>query len=317
MIFLSKMSRKKKNKRRIKIIIRILNLMLIFVLGGIVYSFGVATYENIQVDVDIAAFKARATTEIEVNFEYRAGVFQQRVYHIVPRETSYELEDTRSVFNDETYTDLGQTGDIFVTQDSPFPTVFGFHQFMSYYFGGHAAFKSSSNTFYEATGMANDFSDILTAIRADGYAESASRITASESPNNYWLYPTYRSPNVADYEVYGPYYRNEFVGLRVKGVTDSQLVDLENFGDEVIYNAYYNYLFFLDMKDKYYCTDLVSRAYQSIMVPTEDQKEYSKVLNDDGFITSVNDLILSNDTYMICYVEVIDEVVHIYYLEDI
>jgi hypothetical protein len=53
------------------------------------------------------------------------------------------------------------------------------------------------------------------------------------------------------------------------------------------------------------------------MVSKEDQKNYATVLNDDGFITSVNDLILSNDTYMTVYVEVIDDVVHIYHLEDI
>ena len=71
------------------------------------------------------------------------------------------------------------------------------------------------------------------------------------------------------------------------------------------------------MKYKFYCTDLVSRAYQSVMVDEKDQRQYSKALNDDRFITSVNDMILSDDTYIMFYVEVIDDIWHIYYLEDL
>ncbi len=67
------------------------------------------------------------------------------------------------------------------------------------------------------------------------------------------------------------------------------------------------------MENRYYCTDLVSRAYQDVMVEEDEQRECSRNLNDDGFITSVNDLILSKETYMTSYFEVIDEVAHVYY----
>jgi hypothetical protein len=53
------------------------------------------------------------------------------------------------------------------------------------------------------------------------------------------------------------------------------------------------------------------------MVPESEQTNYSKSLNDDGFITSVNDIILSEETYIAFYVEIIDDIVHIYYLEDV
>ena len=108
-----------------------------------------------------------------------------------------------------------------------------------------------------------------------------------------------------------------FFGLRVKNITEEQLQGVVAFGETANDTYLYNYLFFLDLKYKYYCTDFVSRAYQKQMTVEENQKNYSTVLNDDGFITSVNDLILSNDTYLIFYVEIIDEVVHIYHLEDI
>jgi len=53
------------------------------------------------------------------------------------------------------------------------------------------------------------------------------------------------------------------------------------------------------------------------MVAPEDQRNYSRALNDDRFITSVNDLILSKETYITFYVENIDDITNIYYLADI
>jgi hypothetical protein len=317
MIFFQSNKKNKRKKHKKRLVVRILNMLLLLIIGGIVYSFGVSTYENIQVDADIEAFKDRATSEVSVDFEYRDGVIQQRVYHIVPRETSYELNDTRSVFYDDDQKYLGQSGDIILTQDSPFPNVFGIHQFITYYFGGHAMFASDHNTFYEATGLAHSFEEVIDVITAPGDGDHGTKLTAQEKSTNIWLNPDYRDENDPDYEAYGSYYRPNFVGLRVKDITETQLDELNDFGDTLADEALYNYLFFLDMKYKYYCTDLISRAYQHVMAETEDQKNYSTVLNDDGFITSVNDLILSNDTYITTYVEIIDNVVHIYYLEDI
>lgn len=320
MIFTQINKKNKKNKikkRKKRLVVRMLNIFLLLVLGGIVYSFGVSTYEYVQVNEDIETFKERATSEVSVDFEYSNGVIQQRVYHIVPRETSYELNDTRSVFYDDDQKYLGQSGDIILTQDSPFPHVFGIHQFITYYFGGHAMFASDHNTFYEATGLANGIDEIIEVIKAPGDGDHGTRLTAQEKSTNIWLNPEYRSESDPSYETYGSYYRSEFIGLRVKDVTEEQLDNLSDFGDTLANQALYNYLFFLDMEYKYYCTDLISRAYQHVMAEPEDQKNYSTVLNDDGFITSVNDLILSNDTYITTYVEIIDEVVHIYHLEDI
>ncbi len=317
MIFAAKVKKRKVKRRKKSPIIRVLNILLIIVIGGIFYSFGVSSYENIQTNAEIEAFKARATFEIGVELEYYAGVYQKRVYHIVPRETSDELSDTRSVFYDQTHRYLGQNGDIFLTQQSPFPQSPLMNMFMTYYFGGHAAFKSDHNTFYEATGMVDTFDEVLQAIKDPGDGSTGADMFANETNTNYWLSPTFRTETNDQYPYFGNYYRTEFIGVRVKNITDETLIKLNDFGDQINDTALYNYLFFLDMKDKYYCTDLVSRAYQSAMVAEEDQKQYSTVLNDDGFITSVNDIILSSETYIIFYVEIIDDVVHIYHLEDI
>ena len=55
-----------------------------------------------------------------------------------------------------------------------------------------------------------------------------------------------------------------------------------------------------------------------LLVEESKQRLYSKSLNDDRFITSVNDLVLSDETYItFFYVEVVDKIWNIYYLEDL
>jgi hypothetical protein len=105
--------------------------------------------------------------------------------------------------------------------------------------------------------------------------------------------------------------------LRVKDITNDQIDQAVSYAADKADKALYNFLFFLDLKYKFYCTDLVSRAYQDALIPIEKQRDYSRALNDDGFITSVNDLVLSKYTYITAYVEIIDNITHIYYLKDI
>lgn len=77
-------------------------------------------------------------------------------------------------------------------------------------------------------------------------------------------------------------------------------------------------MFFLDMKEKHYCTDLISRAYQYAKDPM-NKKKYAHSLNNDGFITSVNDILLAKETYLTSYMKVDEttKTVNFYYLEDI
>jgi len=309
-------NKNKKKKKKINIF-RVIKFLLLLIIGGMVYSLGVAVSENIRVDRAIEAFKERAVFEEEVNFEYTSGVFQVRRYYSVSRETSYELQDTRSVFYDSTRKYLGQKGDIYVTQKSPFPDSPAFHLFMSYYFGGHAAINNGENKFIEATGFPEDDETVWEIITQPGNEPNDYSVTASLTSSNYWLNPRYRPENAPEVPYFGRGYRKDFVGLRVKNVTQAQIDGVVEYGMDKVDVSLYNFLFFLDMKYKFYCTDLVSRAWQHVLIDEKDQRQYSRSLNDDGFITSVNDIILSDDTYMTVYVEVIDEVYHIYYLEDI
>ncbi|MCF7931003.1 MAG: hypothetical protein K9L02_05810, partial [Acholeplasmataceae bacterium] len=143
-----------KSKKKIRIsVIKILIFLLLIIPGLFIYGFGVALVENGRVDSLIEDFKNRAgDTYIEETVSYGATT-QIRRYYEVSRETSYELSDTRSVFYDSSKFFLGQKGDLFVSQDSPFPDVPVIHQFISYYFGGHAAINNGENKFVEATGF--------------------------------------------------------------------------------------------------------------------------------------------------------------------
>ncbi|VEU79947.1 hypothetical protein [Haploplasma axanthum] len=322
---------------------KIIKILLLAMLFGIIYSLFFTVYENIKVDSMISTFKKRAGNDpvlvLNIEDEY------VRKYWEVPRETFDEINDKKNVFEDEEKQMLGRYGDIFATRQSPFPNVWGFHQFMSYYYGGHAAIKSESTKesgkkekFVEATGYPNSDESIFDIIFSNGKKGHGFSPTASENGYNYW----YQADDISDNYYFEKFYRSRYIGLRVKNpfinennadALYNNYLDLavDRAREKIDNDALYNFLFFLNMRRKYYCTDFVSRvyeeAYYSAVLGDDNYRStgYAKKLNDDGFITSVNDLILSNDTYIHFYVEINEEIYdgnktivqNIYYLEDI
>ncbi len=296
---------------------RLLILFLFFCLGGITYSFGVATYENVQTSILINRFKERAIFEYEETFMY-GNTEQVRKYYAVERTETYELSDTRSIFEDDTRRHFGKDGDVLMTWDSPFPYIPVFHQFMTYYFGGHAALKSEDLGYLEATGFPNSNQSLIDIILTPGNEpHEYGNVTAHIISYDIWTDPNYRTESDESYNAYGSYYRERFFGVRVKNVNQEMIDQVINYAEEKTGQAIYNFLFFLDMQYKYYCTDYISRSYQSVMVPEEEQRMYANALNDDGFITSVNDILLSKDTYLTFYVEIKDNIFNVYYLADL
>jgi hypothetical protein len=306
----------KMKRKRKWTILRFVKIFFILAISGAIYSLGVAISENIQVNRAIEDFKARAQGVYIEEVVTIRGVEQTRRYYSVSRETSYELSDTRSVFQSIDRLALGQKGDIFVSQDSPFPHIPIIHQFISYYFGGHAAIHTGEGTFVEAVGFPDSDESLWDIMTHPGNKPHDYSTVTNVSQGNYWLDPTYRNSSDNAYPYFGRNYRKDFVGLRVRNVTSDQIDGAVDYAMDKVGTALYNFWFFLDMRYKYYCTDLVSRAYQDVMIPSHKQRLYSKALNDDGFITSVNDMILSKDTYIIFYVEIKDNITHIYHLED-
>ena len=293
----------------------VLSIMMMLCLLIVYYGY----HQNEKVKQEVINFKKRGSEGVTITVTFDNGTQETRMYHAVSRKYDYELSDTRSVFY-ESINDpyIGQKGDIFVTTESPFPSIFGLHQIMSFFVGGHAALNTGENTFLEAVGFPNADERIIDIIkdRSEGLHDYS--VGVNMSSTNYWMTPNFRHEQDRDFPYYGSYYRDTFMVLRIKNVNDEILDDVMNYAYRHLENrSLYNFLFFIDTKNKFYCTDFMSRSYRYAFHPSQPDYRYPKLLNDNGFVTTVNDLILSKDTYLSVYIENIENIRHIYYLEDI
>jgi hypothetical protein len=280
----------------------IVRTLLVLVAGFFIFLFGQTIGEHIAIQREIRQFVQRGVLD-EVHSTDTIK------YYKVSRETYYPDELIRNPFYNNDLTRPGSAGDIFVTQQSPLVGYPGVHEFVTFFFGGHAAVLDSTNRVYETIGIPDSDENLLNVILNGG---RNTHVTGGTY--NYWLDSTYRNtdPNDPSYRAFGNWYRNEWVGLRIKGVTqadiDEALLFLE---DKAIQEAQYNFLFVLNTKNKYYCTDMVSRAYESIQTDSGKQK-YN--LNRDLIAVTVNDLILSKNTYISYYVTTKHNIKHVYYI---
>ena len=275
--------------------------------------------QNIKVDRLTRDFRDRSIEGETLTIAFANGLEETRMYHPVERIYDYEITDPRSVF----YTTkeqpfIGKTGDVFVTQESPFPNIFGFHQLMSFFVGGHAALNNGNNQFIEAVGFPQDDEKIINIIKDPSNGSHDFSVGVRQSSTNYWMLPDFRGEKDISYPYYGSYYREKFVVLRVKEINDDELKQTMIYANKHLENrSLYNFLFITDTKNKFYCTDLISRSYRYGLNSNSIDENYPRVLNDNGFVTTVNDLILSRDTYVAVYVENTDGIRHVYYLEDV
>ncbi len=266
--------------------------------------------ENRRVDKMIEDFISRAKTTPSLSREGYDNYLWN--YYPVPRALEYEISDERNVFYDEAKREIGMMGDILLNRQSAFRDIPLIYQFISYYFGGHSSLRDREGGLYETTGMNVNFSSFIQALFAPGYDNNVSAAQLQHLNNNYWL-------DKSGLSKYQPFYRHEILSVRVKGVNEEILDDVLGYIEyQFEHKSLYNFLFWLDMEQKHYCTDLISRAYQAAFEP-ENEKKYATRLNDDGFITSVNDIILSTETYLTTYmlVDKDNSIVNVYYLEDV
>lgn len=279
-----------------------MKLVLYLIIGFFVFLTGQTMGEHVAINREIEAFKKK-------------GVFQESIstdtvkYYKVSRETYYPNEIVRDPFFLGDLNRPGSSGDIFVTQQSPLVGYAGIHQFVSFFFGGHAAMLDENNKIFETVGIPDDDERLL-----DVMINGGRNTHVVGGVYNYWLDNDYRSVSETDpsYVAYGTYYRNEWIGLRVKGATNDDIVGaLDYLKDLEEKEAQYNFWFVLNTKNKYYCTDLVSRAYESLRTDEGDQK-YK--FNRDGIAVTVNDLVLSKNTYISYYVTTKNNIKYVYYI---
>lgn len=281
---------------------RIILFSLLLFLGFLTFLTGQTFAETLKINAEIKDFMNKGVYQPHLGEE---GIIQ---FYKVSRETYYENEFEREPFFEGDLTKPGAKGDILVTRQAPLPTYPGIYEFVSFYFGGHAAYIGENNNIYETFGFPN-YDETLLDVIINGGDSTYVQIESS----NYWLDPNFRDENSSDYLKFGNYYRKEWIGLRVKGVTNDEIDQVTGYMDELVRKeAQYNHLFIFNTKNKYYCTDMMSRAYATI---TNSNGESKYNLNKDGVVTTVNDLILSSDTYISYYVRTDkNNVKHVYYI---
>lgn len=276
--------------------------ILILVAGFFIFLFGQTLGEHIAIQREIRQFVQRGVLD-EINSTDTIK------YYKVSRETYYPEELIRNPFYNNNYLKPGAAGDIFVTQQSPLVGYPGIHEFVTFFFGGHAALVDQNNKIYETIGIPNSDEKLLDVI-INGGADThvVGGIT------NYWLDPNFRREDEFDpsYLAFDSWYRNKWIGLRVKGATQDDIDYALNYvEDKAEQKAQYNFLFVLFTKNKYYCTDIVSRAYEAVK-NEEGKQKYQ--FNRDLIAVTVNDLILSKSTYISYYVTTKNNVKHVYYI---
>jgi|SRR5690554_922197 len=300
-------------KRRI--IKRLFKYIAIGFIILIAYFIGESTYENIKKNQIINTFKSRAYETYEVS-QHGTTYF----YHKIKRIHDYELNDTRNVFYDANKVNPGVKGDILITFESPFPYIPVIDQIYGYWLGGHTALVGDNNKIYQSTGIADsgqlDIGLMFDVIMHRGYDETNKFGLSVQTVSNNWMTP-FRNESHPEYPYYGKFYRDEILTTRVKyentDIRDQVIDAASNYAHDKVDRGLYNYLFILDTSNKYYCTDLVTRAFGQV------NKDLGTDFNldPDGFYPSMYDILLSDDVYITIYKETKADGIHVYYLEDV
>lgn len=279
---------------------KIVRILICLTIGLLSFQIGLTLYENVSINQEIKKFKDKAILNESISTD-------KIKYYEVSRETYFPDEFEKGAFFDDDFLLPGAEGDIFVTQQAPFPYLPGIYQFVSFFFGGHAAYIGSNNDAYQTNGYLDSDEYLFKAIFKGG------RKTHVHTIENYWLDPFFHDEKDQNYKKFGSYYRKEWIGLRVKGVTQEEIDSVTNIMKQLEQNkAQYNFLFTPFSKNKYYCTDLISKPFSTI-TKSNGSPKYN--LNMDGFAVTVKDLIKSKDTYISFYVTTDrNDVKHIYYI---
>lgn len=280
---------------------RILKLIVILFVGFLVFLTGQTLREHIMIKQEIKKFTKQGVLQEDISTDLIK-------YYKVSRETYYPDELMRDPFYNGDLESPGAEGDIFVTQQAPYPTLPGLYEFVTFYFGGHAAYIGADNIIYDIAGYPEVGETFL------GVFFKGGKSTIVSDSYNYWLDPDFHRPDEGNYRHFGSYYRKEFFGFRVKGVTEEDINHTSAYMQHLVdIKAQYNFQYIINRKNRYYCTDMMERAYASI-TKSDGKPKYN--LNNDGVAVTVNDLILSKDTYLSFYVKTDkDNVKHIYYIE--
>ena len=244
----------------------ILQLIILLFISLFIGIFVTSSIENIYINKEINSFK-------------RKGIFQEEMssdtekYYKVSRETW--MNDTPSYIVMDGIMTYGGPGDIVVGMKSNVQNMPGITDMIEFFAGGHTS-SVCFNENYDGVQYKSNHS-------IESKPESGVRCVH----NKFWN-------NVN--------YQTNVVCIRVKASTETINNAFHFMCDQI--GKKYNTSFIFNTKNRYYCSDLISRAYES----------QGYTLNSDGFYTSVHDLICSPLTYISFYKEYKKGISYYYYL---
>ena len=268
----------KLHKLRVWVVRTIITLLFVlFVWLGLFVANGFL--ERGAVNTILNEFKERGTYVKTIDIQGQTV----DIYYVYPK---YDYEDAESfVFDDSELSKhyIGSSTDIILTTRNPLRRYgtaivrdiadIGAH----YFFIGHATIN-----------VTDDGSEMIESV---GNAIDGNGVRKVE---NTWIYTEVRYGNDAQ----------KILGLRIKNLDNDQKERICTYVTDLI-GKEYNYLLPLYVKNKYYCTDLISRTLIKEKIN----------INYDYFYTTGNDIIISDETYPIFLCERIEEGhFEIYYL---
>lgn len=249
-----------------KYIIKCLILLILSLILGIFIN---STVENVSIQVEISKFTKKGIYQEEISTD-------DMKFYKVSRETWQPDIPSFTIYNNKMY--YGNSGDIIVGLESAIKGYPIISDTITYFIGGHASLVCYE---YELNGIKLD----------NTYNIEASLVESSNVKfvrGDFWNDPNYRT---------------EVIGLRVKASEEKK--------KEAFLNAVnclgkkYNDTYIFNTKNRYYCSDLISRCYEKVGIE----------LNYDGFYTSIQDLIFNKNVYITFYKKIKNGISYIYYLE--
>lgn len=225
-----------------------------------------SSVENIKINV--------LTTEFMNKGIYQSDMSDSKnKYYKVPRETWMSDDDSYVIKNGRmTY---GNSGDIVLSTESYAENSAFLNDIISILFGGHC-----SSVCYDETYNGKKY-------------ESNYSIEAHYNNNVQYVYSGFWD---------NEYKQRNIIGVRVKASEEQKREVFHNM--TLCIGKKYNKTFIFNTKNKYYCTDLISRAWDKVGIH----------LNYDGFYCSVQDIICSDETYISFYKMYKNNVSYYYYL---
>ncbi|HPT88888.1 MAG TPA: YiiX/YebB-like N1pC/P60 family cysteine hydrolase [Bacilli bacterium] len=194
-------------------------------------------------------------------------------FYIVRKK--YDYEDVNYNTYDYINEYIGSTGDIIVTNRNPLSEIKILDSLIVHFWIGHAGLVLTDDGSQTLEIVGNDTLESNEVLELD---------------------------NTFNINLRG----EEVVGLRIKGITSENKERIQVIKDKYL-GKKYNYLFIINLANRFYCIDLITRVLEDVGIR----------INYDFWVSTGNDMITSKNTYLFYYSYVDKKgIIHRYFLVD-